>query len=202
MDLFQTNPLANFLPYDGIAINYGSVLDKVRSQYYFDTLLQEIPWVNDEVYLFGKRIVTQRKVAWFGADKYNYTYSNATKKAHLWTPVLLELKEHVEKITNITYNSCLLNLYHDGSEGVSWHSDAELALGKTPAIASLSLGAARKFNFKHKSTHKKIEIVLENGDLLIMKDSIQTHWLHALPKSKLITKPRINLTFRTIHAVI
>lgn len=115
-----------------------------------------------------------------------------------WTDELLELKILIENETNETFNSCLLNLYHNGEEGMAWHSDGETDLKKNGAIGSLSLGAERKFAFKHKQTNEKVELVLEHGSLLVMKDTTQTHWLHRLPPTKLITKARVNLTFRTI----
>ncbi|MFZ0510672.1 MAG: alpha-ketoglutarate-dependent dioxygenase AlkB [Candidatus Nitrosopolaris sp.] len=104
----------------------------------------------------------------------------------------------VEKLTETKFNSCLLNLYHNGNEGIAWHSDDEKSLEKNSTIASLSLGAERKFSFKHKQTKQTISLVLEHGSLLIMKDATQTNWLHSLPKSKKITGPRINLIFRTM----
>ena len=111
---------------------------------------------------------------------------------------MLELKQKVEKITGDKFNSCLLNLYHNGEEGMAWHSDDEKSLGENTTIASLSLGAERKFSFKHKESKKAVAIILEQGSLLVMKDSTQTNWWHSLPKSKKVKKPRINLTFRTI----
>ena len=111
----------------------------------------------------------------------------------------MELKEIVEKESGETYNSCLLNLYHSGSEGMSWHSDGEKMLKKNGAIASVSLGAERKFSFKHKETKQKIDIILERGSLLVMKETTQANWLHRLPPTKKVHSPRINLTFRTIE---
>jgi alkylated DNA repair dioxygenase AlkB len=111
------------------------------------------------------------------------------------------LRRKVEEHVGIKFNSCLLNLYHNGNEGMGWHSDDEESLGKNNTIASLSFGAERKFSFKHKhkQTKQTISLVLEHGSLLIMKDATQSNWLHSLPKSKNITQPRINLTFRIIH---
>ena len=111
---------------------------------------------------------------------------------------LLELKSIIEEKTDLKFNSCLLNLYHNGNEGMAWHSDAEKDLKKNGAIGSLSLGAERKFAFKHKETKETISLILEHGSLLVMKDITQSHWLHRLPPTKRIDKPRINLTFRTI----
>jgi alkylated DNA repair dioxygenase AlkB len=137
-------------------------------------------------------------VAWYGDIGYSYRYSGTSKTACAWTCELLELKELVQNQTNSTFNSCLLNLYRDGNEGMSWHSDDEKALGKDSTIASLSLGAERKFALRHKRTGETVSVVLEDGSLLLMKGATQTYWQHSLPKSKKITTPRINLTFRTI----
>jgi alkylated DNA repair dioxygenase AlkB len=111
---------------------------------------------------------------------------------------LQALKSLAEKHSGETYNSCLLNLYHDGSEGMAWHSDGEKDLQKNGAIGSLSFGAERKFCFKHKQSGEKIDVFLEAGSLLVMKGETQTHWLHRLPPTTKVHQPRINLTFRTI----
>ncbi|MNK07639.1 2OG-Fe(II) oxygenase superfamily protein [compost metagenome] len=198
MDLFNTATEQNILPYDGEVIYYGHVVSEEKAKQYYNALLQEIPWQHDEALIYGKRIITKRKVAWYGDDSYNYTYSKTTKTALPWTKTLLELKELVENNCGTKFNSCLLNLYHDGDEGMAWHSDDEKALGKNTVIGSLSFGAVRKFSFKHKQTGEKRELILDNGSLLVMKGTTQTHWLHRLPKSTKIKHPRINLTFRTI----
>ncbi|WP_288373959.1 alpha-ketoglutarate-dependent dioxygenase AlkB [uncultured Chryseobacterium sp.] len=189
----------NILPHDGTVHYYGKVFSKEKSDFYYDYLLNQIPWENDEALIFGKLILTRRKVAWFGEKAFEYTYSKRTKYAKFWTPELLELKKKCEKVSGETYNSCLLNLYHDGSEGMAYHSDGETDLKKHGAIASLSFGAERKFLFKHKTTKEKAEIFLENGSLLIMKGTTQDHWLHRLPPTTKVKTPRLNLTFRTIE---
>jgi alkylated DNA repair dioxygenase AlkB len=148
--------------------------------------------------IFGKRIVTKRMTGWYGEKEFDYTYSKITRKARLWTPELIELKNLVEQKTGLNFNSCLLNLYHTGEEGMSWHSDAEAELGPDPAIASLSLGAERKFVLKNKLSGEKVTVELENGSLLLMKGQTQKNWLHSLPKTKKVKEPRINLTFRRI----
>jgi len=198
MDLFNQEKVQNILPYDGITNYHGKILSQEKSEFYYQKLLSEIEWKNDEALIFGKRIITKRKVAWYGDTDYYYNYSNVTKQALIFTEGLLALKELVEKESNATYNSCLLNLYHSGEEGMAWHSDGEKMLKKNGEIASLTLGAERKFSFKHKNTKQKIDIILEKGSLLVMKDTTQTNWLHRLPPTKLIKTPRINLTFRTI----
>lgn len=188
----------NLLSEGGTVNYYGTMMSLQQANHYLDCLLNTIEWKNDEAVIFGKRIITKRKVAWYGDRNFSYTYSNITKQAMAWTKELLELKAIVEQRSNEKYNSCLLNLYHDGSEGMAWHSDAEKDLEKDAAIASLSLGAERKFSFRHKQTNQTVSIILQHGSLLIMKDATQTNWLHRLPPTKLVTKPRINLTFRSI----
>ncbi len=198
MKLFNTaEPERNILPYGGSVHYYGVICD--RQQHYYDRLLHNIDWKNDQAVIFGKHIETKRKVAWYGDRRFEYTYSNIQKIALPWTEDLLELKALVEKTSGETFNSCLLNLYHDGSEGMAWHSDGEKDLKKHGAIASFTLGAERKFAFKHKETKEKIDILLEDGSLLIMKDATQDNWLHRLPPTKVAHGPRINLTFRTIE---
>jgi len=200
MELFDrvADPEINLLPIDGTVNYYGRLVDPDNAKHYLDALLTDIDWRNDEAVIFGKKIITKRKVAWYGDEPFQYTYSKTTKQALPWTKELLELKKLVESKSGETFNSCLLNLYHNGGEGMAWHSDAEKDLKKNGAIASLSFGAERKFLFKHKITNQKIELILEHGSLLIMKDNTQTHWLHRLPPTKLISAPRVNLTFRTI----
>jgi alkylated DNA repair dioxygenase AlkB len=198
MDLFDQDRISNLLRKDGTVNYYRNVLTHNEANRYFDLLLQNILWRNDEAVIFGKHIVAKRKVAWYGDSDYLYTYSNTTKQALVWTKELSDLKQRVEEVTGTKFNSCLLNLYHNGDEGIAWHSDDEKPLGENSIIASLSFGAERKFSFKHKHTKQTISVVLEHGSLLIMKDATQTNWLHSLPKSKKITRQRINLTFRTI----
>ncbi len=199
MDLFNfQNPSTNLLPADGVVNYYGSIMPAANANRYYQYLLDNIAWENDQAVIFGKLIITKRKVAWYGDIPFEYTYSNITKRALPWTPELLALKSDVEKETGETFNSCLLNLYHSGDEGMAWHSDAEKDLKKDGAIGSLSFGAVRKFSFKHKQTGETVSIVLEHGSLLVMKGTTQAHWLHRLPPTKRVSTPRINLTFRTI----
>ncbi len=200
MDLFR-NKTSNLLPKDGTVMYFGKLFSSAEANHYFEMLLHTIEWKNDEAVIYGKRFVTKRKVAWYGESEFEYTYSNTTKKALPWTKVLLDLKAIVEQQTGETFNSCLLNLYHNGNEGMAWHSDGEKDLKKNGAIGSLSFGAERKFSFKHKMGKETVSLVLEHGSLLVMKDETQTYWLHRLPPTILVTKPRINLTFRTIIPV-
>ncbi|CAL2078945.1 alpha-ketoglutarate-dependent dioxygenase AlkB family protein [Tenacibaculum sp. 190524A02b] len=201
MDLFsqfEASP-KNLLPKNGTVVYYGLVLNSEKANWFYEHLLENIEWRNDEAIIFGKRMVTKRKVAWYATHPFEYSYSNTTKVALPFTEQLLELKKLVEKQTEETYNSCLLNLYHDGSEGMAWHADGEKDLKKHGAIASLTLGAERKFAFKHKETKEVVSLVLQHGSLLVMKDETQDFWLHRLPPTKKIHRARVNLTFRTIE---
>jgi alkylated DNA repair dioxygenase AlkB len=200
MDLFNqlSQQDTNLLPYDGIVKYFGKLLPLNEANDYLEALLTTIEWRNDEAIMFGKRIITKRKVAWYGDTDFEYKYSNVTKQALPWTDELKALKQLAELSTSETYNSCLLNLYHTGEEGMAWHSDAETDLKKDGAIASLSFGAERKFAFKHKQTQETVSIMLQNGSLLLMAGTTQTHWLHRLPPTTKIQTPRVNLTFRTI----
>lgn len=190
--------IINILPFDGAADYYGMALTVAEARLYLGRLLEHIEWRNDEAVIFGRHIITRRKVAWYGDGNYAYAYSGKTRQALAWTPDLLRLKARVETLTGKTFNSCLLNLYHTGEEGMAWHSDDEKTLEKDGAIASLSLGAERKFSFRHRKTRETISVQLEPGSLLVMHGVTQDHWLHSLPKTKKVSDPRINLTFRTM----
>ncbi len=199
MDLFnQFDKDLNLLPEGGEVNYYGCVFSKSEADRLYNYLLNEIEWKNDQAIIFGKLITTKRKVAWYAEESFEYSYSNITKVALKFTEELLKIKKLVEEETNETYNSCLLNLYHDGSEGMAWHSDGEKDLKKNGAIASVTFGAERKFAFKNKRTKEVVSLVLQHGSLLVMKGETQTNWLHRLPPTKKINRPRINLTFRTI----
>lgn len=201
MDLFSTeiDENQNLLPKNGTVNYYGQMMPQQESDFYLKNLLENIIWKNDEIFIFGKTIITKRKVAWYGDTNFNYTYSKVTKEALIWTPELLALKMLIEEKSGETYNSCLLNLYHNGSEGMGWHSDDEKELKKNAAIASVSFGAERKFTFKHKDSKETVSQILAHGSVLVMKDVTQSHWLHRLPPTTRITTPRVNLTFRTIE---
>lgn len=188
----------NLLQLQGRTFYFGKVFSEAEAEKKFANLMENVHWQHDEVMIFGKKIITGRKTAWYGEEEFEYTYSKITKRARLWIPELLPMKKKVEEVTGLQFNSCLLNLYNSGEEGMSWHSDAEAELGKEPAIASVSLGAQRRFLLKHKSSGEKIELQLEPGSLLLMAGETQKYWLHSLPKTKKVKEPRINLTFRNI----
>lgn len=197
-DLLPEKP--NILPYDGEAIDYGVVMDKAMADDYYQHLLTQTPWQHDEAHLYGKHYITKRKVAWYGEKNFAYTYSGTTKYAFAWTKTLWQLKNWVEDLSGHTFNSCLVNLYHNGQEGMAWHSDDEKSLGKNTTIASLSFGSARRFCFRHRQTMLQREIILQHGQLLLMQGCTQQFWQHKLPTTVTVCEPRINLTFRTIHS--
>jgi alkylated DNA repair dioxygenase AlkB len=187
----------NLLPRDGVAEYLGKICSPEESPTLFDDLLATSPWQPDEVVLFGRKRILSRKVAWMGDAGFTYSYSGTSKTASPLTPALLLIKKRVEQQCAHRFNSCLMNLYHDGSEGMGWHSDDEKTLGRNPVIASVSFGAERVFKLKHRESKEIVSVLLENGSLLVMKGATQHHWVHAMPKTKKITTPRINLTFRT-----
>ncbi len=188
---------SHLLPRDGVVEYKPALFSDAESEDLFGALLTTTPWQHDEVILFGQKRVLSRMVAWHGDGDFSYSYSGTSKTASPWSPELLLIKQRVEQQCAHRFNSCLLNLYHDGSEGMGWHSDDERTLGRNPVIASVSFGAERIFKLKHRESKEVINVLLENGSLLVMKGQTQHHWLHTMPKTKKISRPRINLTFRT-----
>ncbi len=197
--LFKETEMENLLPYDGEAVYWSAVYGRQEADVQFDQLRLNIAWRNDEVMMFGKRIVTKRKTAWYGRQDFSYTYANISRQALPFTPLLRQLQLKAEQLSGSIFNACLLNLYHTGAEGMGWHSDDEPEIEHCSAIASFSFGAERKFVFKHKKTKETTGLLLHHGSLLVMKDCTQIHWLHRLPPTKTVTQPRINLTYRKMR---
>jgi alkylated DNA repair dioxygenase AlkB len=195
------NDNINLLPFNGIVNYYGQIITEKDSANFLNIFLAEIPWKNDEAIIFGKHIITKRKVAWYADGDFPYHYSNTTKIPLEWTQELLALKAMADEKCGVKFNSCLLNLYHNGDEGMGWHRDDEKTLVKDSPIASMSFGAERKFVLKHIKTKEKVAVFLENGSLVVMAGTVQTHWHHALPKTKKVKTPRVNLTFRCMEGV-
>ena len=196
--LIKSSPISGILTKDGYTKYHPEFFSPTESEQYFQKLLESISWQPEELILFGKKITTSRKVAWVGDPNCSYTYSGVKKYPNPWIPELIEIKNKVEELTKIKFNSCLLNLYHNGNEGMGWHADNEPELDELAPIASISLGQERKFSFKHKKDKTLISIFLESGSLLIMHPPTQEFWNHSLPKTKKFNGPRINLTFRVI----
>ena len=200
--LFPIEDPIDLLPNDGVAKYFGKVYSQIDSDSFLERLLTEIDWKNDQAMIFGKLITTKRKVAWYADRPVTYSYSGIVRDSLTWNELLLDLKSKAEETTGEKFNSCLLNLYHDGSEGMAWHSDAEKELVKHGTIATFSFGAERKFAFKHKFTGEKREIILESGSLLTMERETQDFWLHRLPPTTKVLTPRVNLTFRQMKNLL
>ena len=206
-DLFEPIPadsdlpqvVGNLLPQDGSVTYIPNVFDPNSCSTLFTSLRASLDWQQDQLLMFGKLITTKREVAWVGDAGCSYTYSGVKKLPQAWTPELLRIKHTTEKLANYTFNSCLLNLYHDGDQGMGWHSDDEVELEQSAPIASVSFGGERKFSFKHKFEKLSASVVLENGSVLVMHAPTQNFWQHSLTKTKRAVLPRINLTFRAIR---
>ena len=183
----------NLLPYDGGARLFTEVGFEHEA---FDKLKDEIEWKQDEVVMFGKHMTMRRLTAWYGDEPFEYTYSKISRKALPWSPHLSKVKAEVEELSKVEFNSCLLNFYHDGEDYMGWHSDDEPELDPEAPIASVSLGAERKFSFKHKSTKDVVDLMLPDRSLLLMEPPTQEYWQHTLRKSKKVGEARMNLTFR------
>ena len=201
-DLFAPKPTDNLLPYDGQVNDLGIVIDYPSPLFY--NLVTELPWQEDIVTLFGKTHVTTRQIVWMGDSDIDYQYSSHTRQAIPWTDTVFHVKQHVEQQLlilgiDVNFNSCLLNYYPSGEDGMGYHADDERELGEQPVIASLSLGATRKFVFKHKKTQDKVELYLESGQLIVMHGETQNFWKHSITKTKKVTTGRISLTFRQIY---
>ena len=201
-DLFAPKPTNNLLPYDGQVNDLGIVIDYPSPLFY--NLVTELPWQEDIVTLFGKTHVTTRQIVWMGDSDIDYQYSSHTRQAIPWTDTVFHVKQHVEQQLlilgiDVNFNSCLLNYYPSGEDGMGYHADDERELGEQPIIASLSLGATRKFVFKHKKTQDKVELYLESGQLIVMHGETQNFWKHSITKTKKVTTGRISLTFRQIY---
>lgn len=199
MTLFEPEYPLTVLDNDGLVRYHGCVFELKYAHQLFQSLLNEVPWENDEVVLFGKRIVTARKIAWFADHSMDYRYSNSVKKSLEWNDHLLQIKKQVEIISGTSFNSCLANLYHNGSEGMAYHRDNEPELIRGATIASVSFGAERDFLFKHNTTNEVKRVFLESGSLLTMENETQDFWKHRLPPTKKVHTPRINLTFRCMN---
>jgi alkylated DNA repair dioxygenase AlkB len=186
------------LEQDGRVEYMSGFFNENQSTLLFDQLLQSLDWQADQIMMFGKMITTKRKVAWVGDSDCSYTYSGVKKHPQAWTSELLQIKAQLEKLAGCVFNSCLLNLYHNGEEGMGWHSDDEKELDPKAPIVSVSFGASRKFAFRHKIDKTKATVILENGSVLMMHPPTQEYWSHSLVTTKLATPARINLTFRSI----
>ena len=206
MDLFSA--LEQHVPkeFEKRILNGGEVwimknfIDSEKASWYFNRLSNSIHWKQEQITFYGKTYPVPRKTAWYGYEGFNYSYSGINCNPDAWTPDLLEIKRAIEAfLPDQDFNSVLLNLYRDGNDKVSWHADDEKELGLNPTIASVSFGATRHFDLKHKSDPElKTRIELLSGSLVVMTGALQHNWQHQIPVQKTVKEPRINLTFRTI----
>lgn len=187
------------LPFDGSAVLYHNFIDSSRAGESFERLIHETTWEERDIVVFGKRYREPRLSTWHSAPNIIYTYSGIRRIPQPWTPLLEELREECANTAGTTFNAVLVNLYRNGGDGVGWHADNEASNGKNPTIGSLSLGASRRFDFRHRETKETIRVQLDPGSLLIMSGLSQHCWVHQLPRTTRVSEPRINLTFRHVH---
>jgi len=198
LSFFKESGQTPGIPKDILAYHPGIFTD-AEGYLLLQQFISETPWQQKIVKMYDKEVITPRLTAWYAdADTYDYT-SLRRSAPNLWTPELLSMKRRVENMAGVKFNSVLLNYYRNGNDSVAWHSDNEIALGKYPVIASVSLGQVRNFDIRNKNDHQeKYSIRLEHGSLMIMKGDLQMKWDHRIAKSTRIMKERINLTFRTV----
>lgn len=184
------------LPYDGSAILTPDFLSADLADALLQSLLVSTPWENQSLIMFGKKVEEPRLSTWHADSHLPYTYSGAQRVPQPWSTDLLSIRALCEEHVQHTFNGVLVNLYRTGNDHLGWHSDDEKVNGPEPIIASISLGAERKFELRHKETGERISTMLSHGSLLVMSGRSQSHWLHRIPKTTALTEPRINLTFR------
>ncbi len=190
----MNNSQDNVLPYEGGVFYFPKAL----SADYFDKLSRSLDWKAEELIMFGKKIITRRLSAWYSDGGLSYTYAGLRRNGLPFSAELQELKSIAEELAKADFNSVLANYYHDGADGMGWHTDAEKELDPNTPILSMSFGAARRFSFRHKATKERMDLMLESGSALLMDAASQRHWQHSLPKALKVKEPRINLTFRQI----
>ena len=179
---------------------WPAIFDQKESELLLNTFINQTPWIQETVYMYGKMVKTPRLIAWYGDNNKSYTFSGNKYDPVPWTNELLNIKARVEPIAGMAFNTVLLNYYRDGNDSVAWHSDDEYDLGYKPVIASVSFGQERRFDVRQKKDHQqKYSINLQNGSLLLMKGDLQELWEHRVPKTTSPMKPRVNLTFRVIR---
>ena len=188
------------LPFDGSALLIPHFISSVESTRLFAQLNEETPWEMPEMVMFGKKYPQAGFSTWFTNTKVSYVYSGITRTPHAMTPVLHDVMGRCALVSGAEYNSVLVNLYRDGNDSVSWHSDNEELNGSEPTIASVSLGATRRFDLRHKESGETVRVDLEDGSLLVMSGLSQHCWVHQIAKTKTKVGPRINLTFRRVFS--
>lgn len=183
---------------DGVIVFYPDYFSNDESRILFERLISDTVWKQESMKLYGKTVPFPRLTAWYGDKDKPYTFSGITLQPNQWTDDLLNIKLKIETVAGVNFNSVLLNLYRDGNDSISWHTDAEKELGQNPVIASVNFGATRTFQLRHKLTKQQINIPLNNGSILVMSGSLQHFWQHQVPKTSKRINSRINLTFRVL----
>ncbi len=186
---------------DGECRYWPEVFDGVEATRLFEALRRGIRWQGEEILMFGRRVPVPRLVAWHGEPGARYVYSGTLHEPLPWTPELAAIRDRVAELTGATYNAVLLNLYRDGRDGMGWHADDEPELGRNPVIASVSLGATRRFCLRHRRRKDlRLDLPLSDGSVLCMSGATQHHWVHSVPKTSTGVGERINLTYRFVAA--
>ncbi|WP_432743605.1 alpha-ketoglutarate-dependent dioxygenase AlkB [Methylobacter sp. G7] len=189
---------ANLVPFDGELYLIKQFYSLPEADLLFAKLHADLAWQEEAIFIYGRWVKVPRLICWYGDPGAWYSYSGVNHQPMPWIPALQAIREKLEQQCHCAFNSVLANLYRDGKDSMGCHADDEKQLGKNPVIASLSLGDQRLFKLRHKKSQEKLDIVLGHGDLLVMSGTLQHHWMHALPKTKKMKMPRINLTFRQI----
>lgn len=184
---------------DGSAVLYPHFIDENQADELLNELIATNQWEQQTLLMYGKFVDEPRLSTWH-SDGQTYTYSGKARTAQPWTDTLTHLREHCEEQTQHTFNSVLVNFYRDGNDHLGWHSDDELVNGPEPLIASISLGAERRFDMRHRETGEVATTMLSHGSLLVMSGLSQQCWEHRIPKMPRLTDPRVNLTFRRLVA--
>jgi alkylated DNA repair dioxygenase AlkB len=187
---------SELLPYDLSVVVYRSAISVAAEL--TEALLEGLPWQSQQIMMFGKLVDEPRLSSWHGDSGTAYSYSGITLQPKAWTAELMEIKQICEDLSGARFNSVLANLYRNGRDSMGWHSDDEPELGPEPVIASVSLGATRRFDLRHRITKETVQVHLGSGDLLVMSQASQRSWMHQIAKTSKVTEPRINLTFRQI----
>ena len=177
---------------------YPKIFSKIESDLFLQNLKANIGWKQESMNMYGKQVNFPRLTAWYGDNDKPYSFSGITLEPKIWNEELLTIKEKIEQISKVKFNSVLLNQYRSGNDSISWHTDAEKELGENPVIASVNFGATRKFQLRHIHSNEKLEIELTHGSLLIMQGELLHYWQHQVPKTSKVVGERINLTYRLI----
>lgn len=198
LDLFPKEKIIIPLP-DAVFEFYPNFFNQEEADMLFEKLMDETPWQQDDITIFGKKVAQPRLTCLFGNEGKPYSYSGLTMQPHAWNPTMMFIKEKVDKISEQNFTTVLANLYRNEKDSNGWHADNEKELGRNPIIASVSFGEERKFQLKHNIiSGAKMNLNLNHGSLLLMKEGSQIHYKHQIPKATQSKKSRINLTFRTI----